>query len=537
MDKPVRMDSRHAFRKSREERPVHPCTRDFVFSLATCGSLFVLGSWSLTAVGCAAGTKTNEQRISQRRNLNPVSQQQIAAKEAAKNAAQGAKNTNGTTGQPVATLTAETKIEGALVGTVNDDWTTLADMSSVHNGVNTTTAAGLSEATITPGRAAATTMLTASTAPRKKAYLPNGTSAMMAALVSPTVNQPTTTPSSKGTGDMWSGVPNAFAHNNTSAVNQNPGWPGTGRPPSARLVSTGSPYGNGPAPTNAATNGGWNGTNGTNGAAANSALTINTGNTGNWNGKGTGTGTNDAMELSRQLANAFAKAGEGSMDPLRVWFIYSSLAVSNPEITLPDGWDTDLLPTERDRVTAAHAGFVALGRSFRDGANTVDSATRQALVAALTGEPQLTIPKVDLCTKVTGYGDYSPLQRRSFLAGAANRVIVYSELDGFRSQLENGKWTTRLATRVSIVPANSNTATNSKFIAWSRTPEWTEVVDTSDSPRCEFFLGEIIPIANNLSAGNYNVRVEVKDLATGAITSQVLPIEVLDERAFAAVND
>jgi hypothetical protein len=534
------MDSRHAFRKSREERPVHPCTRDFMFSLATCGSLVVLGSWSLTAVGCATGTKTNEQRISQRRNLNPVSPQQVAAKEAAKNAAQGAKNTNGKTGQPVATLSQETRIEGALVGTVNDDWNTLADMSSIQNGVNTTTAAGLGEATITQGRPASTTMLTSGTAPRKKAYLPNGTSAMMAALVSPTVNQPTTTPSSKGTGDMWSGVNNTFAHNNTAASNQNPGWPGVGRPPSARLVSTGSPYGTGPSPMNAANDRGSNrGWNGGNGAAANSALTINTGSNG-WNGNGwngTGNGTTDAMELSRQLANAFAKAGEGSMDPLRVWFIYSSLAVSNPDITLPEGWSNDLLPTERDRVTAAHAGFVALGRSFRDGATTVDSATRQALVAALTGEPQLTIPKVDLCTKVTGYGDYAPLQRRSFLAGAANRVIVYSELDGFRSQLENGKWTTRLATRVSIVPSNTSTSSSSKFIAWSRTPEWTEVVDTSDSPRSEFFLGEIIPIANNLSAGTYNVRVEVKDLTTGAVTSQVLPIEVLDERAFAAVND
>jgi hypothetical protein len=63
------------------------------------------------------------------------------------------------------------------------------------------------------------------------------------------------------------------------------------------------------------------------------------------------------------------------------------------------------------------------------------------------------------------------------------------------------------------------------------------VTDTSNSPRSEFFLGEIIPIASNLSAGNYNVRVEVKDLVTGAITSQILPIEVLDERAFAAVSD
>jgi hypothetical protein len=219
---------------------------------------------------------------------------------------------------------------------------------------------------------------------------------------------------------------------------------------------------------------------------------------------------------------------------VRVWFVYSSLAVSNPEIELPQGWDNDLIPAERERVIAAYNGFTALGRAFRDGDAQVDGSIRQALIAALTGEPALTIPKVDLCTKVTGFGDYAPVSRRSFLAGAPNRVIVYSELDGFKSHLENGKWTTRLATRVSIVPANGGNTSN--FVAWSRTPEWTEVIDTSDSPRSDFFLGEIIPIASNLKVGNYNLRVEVKDLATGAVTSQVLPIEVLDERTFAAMD-
>ena len=61
MDKPVRTDSHTAGRSN----------RDLVFSLATCGSLFVLGTWSLTAAGCGSGMKTNEQRMAQRRNLNP----------------------------------------------------------------------------------------------------------------------------------------------------------------------------------------------------------------------------------------------------------------------------------------------------------------------------------------------------------------------------------------------------------------------------------------------------------------------------------
>jgi hypothetical protein len=220
------------------------------------------------------------------------------------------------------------------------------------------------------------------------------------------------------------------------------------------------------------------------------------------------------------------------MDPMRVWFVYSSLAVSNPDIKLPEGWSDDLVPAERDRVLAAHAGFVALGKSFRDGTTTVDSMTRQALVAALGGEPALTIPRVDLCSKVTRFGDYSPIGRRNFLQGSDTRVIVYSELDGFKSNFENGKWTTRLSTRLSIVATNGTTNP-----AWCRTPEWTEVVDVADSRREQFFLGEIIPIGSSLAMGNYNVKIEVKDLATGAVTQSIIPFKVLDKQAFAAASE
>jgi hypothetical protein len=153
-------------------------------------------------------------------------------------------------------------------------------------------------------------------------------------------------------------------------------------------------------------------------------------------------------------------------------------------------------------------------------------------VAALAGEPALTIPRVDLCSKVTGYGEYSPIGRRNFLQGSDTRVIVYSELDGFKSNFENGKWTTRLSTRVSIMPTSGTTNP-----AWCRTPEWTEVVDVADNRRQEFFLGEIIPIGANLAMGNYNVKIEVKDLATGAVTQSIIPFKVLDKQAFAAASE
>ena len=509
MDTLATTDSSPTRRSNSAGHPaVHPCTRDFMFSLVTCGSLVVMGSWSLTAIGCSAGAKTNEQRTAQRRSDG--SNTTIADKNAAKNAALGkgqlsvrgpdSATTDG------ATTEADSTVIQNLAATVDNDRAALATMSNQRKytgtssqkfAKNASTSANVLAADTTQADAAAGTLPAtwngfrmASVEPKIKTYLPNGKPTMMDWQPNP----------------VMAAAPATFG---------NPPWNSTQNNGNANAIATARSTNNTNFNTNTAANPGAN-------TGANTGVQV------------AQEIPTDPMQLSKLLANAFANAGASSLDPMRVWFIYSSLAVSNPDIDLPEGFGSDLLQDERDRIVAAHAGFAALGRSFRDGATKVDAPTRQALVAALTGEPSLTIPHMDLCTKVVGFGDYAPMAHRRFLAGATSRVIVYSELDGFKSHLENGKWTTRLSTRVSIVPADSS---KGNMVAWSRTPEWTDVVDAADAPRCEFFLGEIIPITSSLAVGNYRVKVEVKDLATGVMTETFLPIELLDERAFAAVAD
>jgi len=508
MDKLARTESSPR-RMNRDERPVHPCTRDLVFSLATCGSLFILGSWSLTAVGCSAQAKTNEQRTAQRRNTNTATPEKIAAKEAAKNAAlyKSKPNANGhaTPGAAPAILTATAASPTAvtpLTPILDDQCNPMAEsaneiLAHTPNLTKTKSIPATATATLTayssaPMPAQEDNFMLSSAFTKEKYYMPNGMVAMRSWMPNPASM-------TSSTSTNWSGTSNSTGN-----------WSGTGAAVATANRST--------SPTFAvATN------KGSSGNASNTASNSTANNAGS---------NSNTTELSQLLANAFAQNTTGTMDPMRVWFIYASLAVSNPDIKLPEGWSNDLVPAERDRVMAAHAGFAALGKSFRDGATNVDPMTRQALIAALTGEPALTIPRVDLCSKVVGYGDYSPIGRRNFLQGSNTRVIVYSELDGFKSSLENGKWTTRLATRVSIVASNGTTSP-----AWCRTPEWTEVVDSSDNQRHDFFLGEIIPIGSSLAMGNYNVKVEVKDLSTGAVTQSIVPFKVLDKQAFAAATE
>lgn len=575
MDKLAHPQSAIVSRRNREDRPTHPSTRDLVFSLATCGSIFVLSGWSLTAVGCSAGTKTNEQRMAQRRNAN-IDTTGMDSKQAAKLASlqsvpttagsmpvtagsinPGATTTNTST---AATGTTNSRTTVASTGNATRGNTGDTGTTRIYNPNNPGTTGFESSNAVDPNgvigpdmlaamaRGNKSTMLsatvTSNTTPfvetvrtpnaallsnksqPRKTYLPDGTPALVDPAIIAATNQQSSNLNGATTTNEWR-EPNYNSNGRTSAdmiqlktasANgaisgavqiEQPSVPGL-------AIKMGLPS-NLVSPSSSSTPDGML-------AAA---------------PKPTAPSTQDTNEMSRMLAQAFAQKGSQSMDPMKVWFIYSSLAVSNPDIELPEGWGTDLLPAERDRILAAHKGFSALGRSFREGKSSVDSVIRQALVAALTGDTALTIPKVDLCSKISGYGDYSPIGGRNFRVGANNRVIVYSELDGFKSRFENGKWTTRLATRVSIMPVNGGDDTTNTVpasLAWCRTPEWTEVTDTSDNPRSEFFLGEIIPIGSSLIVGSYAVKVEVKDLSTGAVTSSIVPFQILDERTYAAVS-
>ena len=238
-----------------------------------------------------------------------------------------------------------------------------------------------------------------------------------------------------------------------------------------------------------------------------------------------------APELAKLLAESLAKQSAESSAPLREWLAFAALAVTNPSLELPADFAVDLLPSERERVEKAHAGFAALGAALAGGAESLDRAVADRLIAALTGGPKLTIPKVALCTRVEGFGRYTPLANQKFLARANTRFIVYTELAGFTSDLADGNFVTRLATRVSIQSERDG------IDVWQRSPEWTPVVDSSGVRRSEFFLCEIVPMSEYLSVGSYQLKVEVRDESTGAIATSTVPIHIVADPAMAAVTN
>ena len=239
----------------------------------------------------------------------------------------------------------------------------------------------------------------------------------------------------------------------------------------------------------------------------------------------------EPSELAKLLAESLARRGGESAEPLRDWFAYAALAVGDPDLELPADFGADLLPAERERVVSAHAGFVALGIALREGRREFDRSTSESLVLALTGGPMLEIPKVALCTKVEGYGRYSTVGTHRFLARSNARFIVYAELDGFRSDLVGGSFTTRLATRVTLESERDD------IEVWQRSPEWTAVVDTSPVRRDEFFLCEIVSLSEFLTVGSYRLKVEIRDEMTGAVAVTTTPIHVVADPALASAAE
>ena len=238
----------------------------------------------------------------------------------------------------------------------------------------------------------------------------------------------------------------------------------------------------------------------------------------------------DPEALSLLFAASLAMRGGTSTHPMQDWLAFAALALTSPALELPTDFGADLLPAERERITKAHAAFATMGRLLAKG-DEIDAGTTEALVAALTSGPKLEIPKIELCTKVESFGRFSPLGTHKFLARTNPRVIVYSELQGFASELEGDQYVTRLATRISLESERDG------IEVWSRNPEWTAVVDASPVRRSEFFVGEIIPISEHLTVGSYLLRVAIRDESTGRVATTSMPIQIVEDAAMAAVGD
>jgi len=238
----------------------------------------------------------------------------------------------------------------------------------------------------------------------------------------------------------------------------------------------------------------------------------------------------DALLL--ELDAALASPEGASRRPLASALVRAALAIREPGLPFDVQEAPGLAEADRRLVRAFHEACRRIGRDLEDGKPAGEAMVALDEVLALaTDLPALVIPRIELCTRIEGFGRYTAMPQRRFAAGTAHPILLYTELLGFTSARVTGRWRTEVASRATLLARSDGS------VAWSR--DWLPLRDESDRPRDDFFLAERIDLPATLPPGSYVLKSAVRDEATGRIAERSLVIEIggTPARAAAATGD
>jgi len=179
------------------------------------------------------------------------------------------------------------------------------------------------------------------------------------------------------------------------------------------------------------------------------------------------------------------------------------------------GWlaEPDIDPDARS------AGEVAQGRAVLKGlaalldpggSPSARGAEIRDAVAALEAESPLEITDLRLCKMVHGFGVVETLEPAARKAGQA--VVYYCEVDGLAYEPAGPAFRSRLSMQVDLVLEGSDAP------AWSKPPETIE--DPCKRRRRDYYANGRFTIPESLAAGNYRVRVKIRDLVADHVATR-----------------
>ena len=161
---------------------------------------------------------------------------------------------------------------------------------------------------------------------------------------------------------------------------------------------------------------------------------------------------------------------------------------------------------QRSLMSAAVSSIEACGQLLTSPApNEADAlSTVNSLRSLLQDQADLTIPVVALCTKVSTFGVYDEYSTGALIPHRANRVIVYCEIENFRTQQDTaGYYRSSLSSRLELFAADGHSI-------WIQ--EDTGIEDKSRQRRDDFFLAQLVTLPPSLGPGEYVLKVTITDL-------------------------
>lgn len=212
----------------------------------------------------------------------------------------------------------------------------------------------------------------------------------------------------------------------------------------------------------------------------------------------------------------------------------AALALAGLESVRPDALSTlkkqgVLSEAEVASLDAARELFRALSSSGSDGRGGIADPGEVAAVLdrirrELDSRAGLRILRAELCTRVTGFGQYETFPANRFIAGRAQPVIVYAEVDRFGHRESTGpdgrpRYEIELSQRLELYHVADNLNT------WNRAAEMDKTV--SRNLVRDYYLINQVTLPANLSIGKYHLKVVMRDLITGNMAETIIPIEIV----------
>lgn len=192
-----------------------------------------------------------------------------------------------------------------------------------------------------------------------------------------------------------------------------------------------------------------------------------------------------------------------------------------------------LLPSEWESVQAFRDLALEITRGGVGDAGTLVDLFLDA-ADGLSDRIPLKIAAAKLCTRVTGYGQYVPIEPARFVAGRAQKLIVYTEIEHFRNRPigagDRREDSARSASGGDLFAVevsqelNLYRDTGSQLVL--RRPEQT-ILETSRNRRREFYLVHEITLPTTLTVGLYRLKVTMRDKTSGAVDEAIIPIEIV----------
>lgn len=129
----------------------------------------------------------------------------------------------------------------------------------------------------------------------------------------------------------------------------------------------------------------------------------------------------------------------------------------------------------------------------------------------------------NLCRKVKGYGVYETVDATRLVAGKPHRMVVYAELENFRSTLAHGgdraMHQVKLQQEISIYQQADG-------FEVLRLPA-VAIVDESLRRRRDFFVVQMIDIPGRLTVGRYTLKLRVTDQQSQTQDESLVPLTLV----------